>query len=741
MERESVKREQMEAQLREEHVRSSQLESELADARAERERLQTELSQVRGVLANRTVRVEELDRVLASRSWRWTRLLRFLARVWRNKGISVADRHQVARMIRARTPAPLKTALPVVAAQRPGVRDYFVWAVIDWHYRMQRPQHLSVGLARLGHRVFYVSNEFVDRKNPGIHVEPLDETGRLFQVNLNLESSPAIYHAPPDVRAREQLREGVGLLLEWTRTRGAVSVVDHPYWLEIARLVPDSRLVYDCMDHHDGFADNTSEALSRERELMQKADLLVVTSVWLEQASTRYNRQIAVIRNACEYEHFASAPREQFRDPQGRKIVGYYGAIAEWFDLDLVEKVARKFADCLILLVGMDVAGAAHRCLGGFPNVKLVGEVPYDDLPYYLYAFSVCMLPFKIIPLTLATNPVKVYEYLCAGCHVVSVDLPELHQFGGLVKVAADHDAFLEAVAESLAFGADEKRTNARRQFAAKQTWNHRVRDLDTRVRDLRDPRVSVVVVTYNNLALTKDCLHSLDVYSDYSNLELIVVDNASADGTPDFLREWTSQGPERHVILNTDNRGFAAANNQGLAVATGEYLVMLNNDTYVTPGWVATLVGHQRRHPDLGMLGPVTNNIGNEARIQIAYANMDEMLNVSRSYTRRHVGQLTPLRTAAFFCVMMPRHVYEKVGNLDEAFGIGMFEDDDYCRRIEQEGWSIACAEDVFIHHHLSASFSKIKQEIRQEMFEKNKQIYEAKWGPWIPHRYREGM
>jgi len=137
-------------------------------------------------------------------------------------------------------------------------------------------------------------------------------------------------------------------------------------------------------------------------------------------------------------------------------------------------------------------------------------------------------------------------------------------------------------------------------------------------------------------------------------------------------------------------------------------------------------------------MIGPVTNNIGNEARIDINYDDMEGMLHAASDYTARHAGQLMPLRTAAFFCVMMPRAVYEKVGPLDEAFGIGFFEDDDYCRRVEQAGWTIACADDVFVHHNLSASFNKLKQEARQALFEQNKVIYEAKWGTWSPHRYR---
>jgi len=102
-----------------------------------------------------------------------------------------------------------------------------------------------------------------------------------------------------------------------------------------------------------------------------------------------------------------------------------------------------------------------------------------------------------------------------------------------------------------------------------------------------------------------------------------------------------------------------------------------------------------------------------------------------------QHLGETFSIRTLAFFCVMMPRKVYEQVGPLDEAYGLGFYEDDDYCRRVEQAGWRLECAEDVFIHHHLSASFNKLGKG-RKELLERNRKIYEAKWGAWVPHRQR---
>jgi GT2 family glycosyltransferase len=238
---------------------------------------------------------------------------------------------------------------------------------------------------------------------------------------------------------------------------------------------------------------------------------------------------------------------------------------------------------------------------------------------------------------------------------------------------------------------------------------------------------------------LTKDCLFSIDKYSQYKNIEVIVVDNSSTDESRDFLTKWVATSKNHKLILNDDNRGFAAANNQGLEIATGDFLVLLNNDTYVTPGWIRTLVNHMRHDNSIGIIGPVTNNIGNEAKINISYNDTDDMIINSAHYTRRHIGEVFNIKTVAFFCVMIGRDTYDKVGKLDESFGRGFFEDDDYCRRVELLGLKIVCAEDVFIHHQLSASFNKLKRDERQALFETNKKIYEKKWGKWVPHAYRQ--
>jgi GT2 family glycosyltransferase/glycosyltransferase involved in cell wall biosynthesis len=728
--------------------------------------LQRELDQARSELVRLRAQAEMLREVLASRSWRWTRPFRFLSRLLRHGRLLDSDRDRMAGFLRrvwrrlvgglgrgslaplppprseARgiedlVPAPQLLRLDLRPAQPTGLPDVYIWAVIDWHFRMQRPQHIARALADAGHRVFYISNNFIDHADAGFALEPLDTAGRLFQVHLHLRGAPAIYDSAPGPDQLAQLAPGLNDLAHWHEGPQAVSIVQHPYWTVLAGRPPVTRMVYDCMDHHAGFSNNTSTILDEERSLAATADLIVTTSQWLQAEMKRSGRPVALIRNATEFEHFHEPCARRFVDAKGRRVIGYYGAIAEWFDLDLVREVAQAYPQAIVVLVGNDTV-RAQEALAGVANVRFVGEVKYSELPYWLHGFDVCLLPFRVEPLTLATNPVKIYEYLSAGKPVVAVDLPEMAQFGELVQVASTRKEYLAAVGACLDERADSPLRTARMEFAARQTWSHRAAELDAVLDRLCLPKVSVIVVTYNNIEYTRRCLESLELFSDWQNLEVIVVDNASRDGTQDMLERWAAAGNARQVILNSDNKGFAAANNQGLAAASGEYLILLNNDTYVTRGWVRGLVTHLRRNPGVGLVGPVTNNIGNEARVETSYFGMMEMAAFARQYTALHAGRAFALPTLAFFCVAMSRDTYELVGPLDEDFGMGFFEDDDYCRRVALAGLACVCAEDVFVHHQLSASFDSIDQDRRRALFERNRAIYEKKWGGWKPHSYR---
>ena len=243
-------------------------------------------------------------------------------------------------------------------------------------------------------------------------------------------------------------------------------------------------------------------------------------------------------------------------------------------------------------------------------------------------------------------------------------------------------------------------------------------------------PRLSVVIVTWNNREMNRLCLESLFARTEWPNLEVLVVDNGSSDGTPQMLTQLAERHPSLRVVAFPENRGFPAACNAGLAQATGAYLALLNNDTVVTRGWATALIAHLVRDPKLGLVGPVTNAIANEARIEVGYRDLAQLPAWARAWVRDHDGETFPIPMLAFFCVVLRREVFEKVGPVDERFGAGMFEDGDYNRRVRAAGWEVRCARDAFVHHWQKASFRRLGKDAYFRLFEENRKKYEEKWG-----------
>jgi GT2 family glycosyltransferase len=249
----------------------------------------------------------------------------------------------------------------------------------------------------------------------------------------------------------------------------------------------------------------------------------------------------------------------------------------------------------------------------------------------------------------------------------------------------------------------------------------------------------SIVLVTWNNLLFNRLCLDSILSNTESGTYELIVVDNGSTDGTVDYLRQIARTHAALNVLVNADNRGFAKAVNQGLALAMGEVLVILNNDTLVPPGWLPGLM----RHLDderIGLVGPVTNRIDNEAQIDTNYRKYGQFLDFAQARAADRHGEWFAIPVAAMFCLAMRRDAYQAIGPLDERFETGLFEDDDYSMRARRAGYLVACAEDVFVHHFGEASFGQLHETGEfKRLLRENQGRYERKWGMnWERHRRR---
>jgi GT2 family glycosyltransferase len=243
--------------------------------------------------------------------------------------------------------------------------------------------------------------------------------------------------------------------------------------------------------------------------------------------------------------------------------------------------------------------------------------------------------------------------------------------------------------------------------------------------------RTSIVVLCYNGLEeTTRPCLDSIVANTPVDSYELIVVDNASADGTADYLKDFAAQHANVRIQLNDTNKGYSGGNNDGIKLAEGQYIVLLNNDTLVPSGWLDSLLKLFSEQPDVGLIGPITNSAGNEQRIELKGLNEKNYENISSAYVERQKGVWFTTEKLGFFCVAMRRTLIEKIGYLDEKFGIGMFEDDDYCIRAKKAGFSLAVVEDCFVYHKGSVSFKKLSSSDYIEIFNKNRNYFFEKHG-----------
>lgn len=248
-------------------------------------------------------------------------------------------------------------------------------------------------------------------------------------------------------------------------------------------------------------------------------------------------------------------------------------------------------------------------------------------------------------------------------------------------------------------------------------------------------PRASVIVVSRDNLELTRLCVESVLETTRPDEAELIVIDNASTDGTVDYLRSLAQGFEAVRPLFCTTNDGFARGCNRGLAAARGTVLILLNNDTIVPPGWLHGLCTPLETGA-ADALNPVTNRIAGAAEIPTTYRTLGGFLELARQRSIRWAGQLRDTDMLTMFCLALRRDVHDSTGPLDESFGIGLFEDDDYSVRLRAAGYRLAVAEDVLVHHFGEASFGGLYRDgSHSRLFEQNRRRFETKWGiRWQP-------
>jgi GT2 family glycosyltransferase/tetratricopeptide (TPR) repeat protein len=255
------------------------------------------------------------------------------------------------------------------------------------------------------------------------------------------------------------------------------------------------------------------------------------------------------------------------------------------------------------------------------------------------------------------------------------------------------------------------------------------------------DERASIVILCCNQVQFTRACLESVLRWT-RRPYELLLVDNGSTDETPAYLEEIRlRREPDRvEVIKNATNRGFPAGCNQAIERARGRIVVLLNNDTVVTEGWLDGLIAWSLHDwPNVGLVGAVSNAAAPPQQVEGDYdvASLAGLESFAARRRREFAGRAMRLDRLTGFCLLIRREVFDRVGKFDERFGPGFFDDDDLCVRAREAGFHLLLALDVFIHHAGSRTFAALGIDCRRQLDENFARFHE-KWGPARSKGYR---
>lgn len=211
----------------------------------------------------------------------------------------------------------------------------------------------------------------------------------------------------------------------------------------------------------------------------------------------------------------------------------------------------------------------------------------------------------------------------------------------------------------------------------------------------------SIIILTSNQLELTKKCIRSIRKHTPVDH-EIIFVDNGSTDGTVKWLQGLLPENKNYQLIANQENVGFARGRNQGIILSRGDVIVLLDNDTVVSEGWLAGMLSCLNHAPAAGVIGPMTNNCNGMQQIEDgSYQSVNFLDKYADKFREENRNRRIPYRNIAGFCMLFKKLLIDKIGLLDESLGPGRLEDEDFCWRSALDDRQNYICGDVFIHRN----------------------------------------
>lgn len=229
--------------------------------------------------------------------------------------------------------------------------------------------------------------------------------------------------------------------------------------------------------------------------------------------------------------------------------------------------------------------------------------------------------------------------------------------------------------------------------------------------------KCDIIIPIWNQLEFTKTCIERLIENTIYP-YKLILIDNGSDFETRNYIESLKQNRPIGiNLIRNEENLGFVKAINQGLKASNAPYVCILNNDTEPGYGWLSELIEFAKRHPDVGLLNPLCNG----------HIQRNMTLNEYAKLISSNKNKYMEMNQCQGFCMLIKREVIDKIGYLDERFGIGGFDDTDYSMRAHRAGYGAVCVYSSYVYHKEHKSFDKMGE--RKNLQAEAEKEYFKKW------------
>jgi glycosyltransferase involved in cell wall biosynthesis len=252
-----------------------------------------------------------------------------------------------------------------------------------------------------------------------------------------------------------------------------------PHLSALAGQLGERLAVYYCIDDYAALPDVNPEAVrAMDEELTRAADLVFVASDTLLESKRRLNPDTHVSPHGVDFEHFHRAQDPALPVPADtaalpHPVIGFFGLIERWIELDLVDYLAEQRPQWTFLMIGR--VAVPEEQLPRRPNIHFVGKRPYDQLPAYGKQFDVSIIPYHLTQQVLHANPIKLREYLAMGKPIVSVSTPEIDKYADVVRIARTREAFLAELDAALARPSTAEEVRRRMERVAVESWDARL--------------------------------------------------------------------------------------------------------------------------------------------------------------------------------------------------------------------------------------------------------------------------